>query len=378
MFRRLVVYLFMVLRKFYSGIQHSMCGQIRKEGGEKMRKNVAVVMLALLLMVSCLLSVRRARAVMVDLQVEAFDYYCVGGETISPDATLRAWQECSVDAEFFLHDLAQSWFSDVSVASVNLIAGQSVPLGIAIEVPETVADGTYGMILEFDVDSSYWNRWIFYVHVNEEKMLGVVQERRNYDGWVSGDNLPETIMLPAYKYPIPFSVWVKNPTDSAQFVYFDWTMQMKGDPWVLEGTWDLPVGTLQPDEEVELSFPTILPTRFLQINWTYKFYVHTIDSGGDLTHDGLLEERVVEVESMCLSEQSEPVDVENINWWDGSPLVGDVNCDFKVDLEDLMICKRQLCPFSHDEWYAKCDLNMDGAVDGTDISLIAKHLGDTL
>jgi len=65
-------------------------------------------------------------------------------------------------------------------------------------------------------------------------------------------------------------------------------------------------------------------------------------------------------------------------WHYEGPVVGDVNCDGKVDLKDLFIITLALGTRpGNRRWNPACDLNSDGKVDLRDLYIALKNFGKT-
>jgi len=68
----------------------------------------------------------------------------------------------------------------------------------------------------------------------------------------------------------------------------------------------------------------------------------------------------------------------NIRGVKAQGLVGDLNDDGKVNIEDLIIAAQAFgSTAEHPRWNAKADLNGDGKINVLDIILIATHYGES-
>jgi len=91
-----------------------------------------------------------------------------------------------------------------------------------------------------------------------------------------------------------------------------------------------------------------------------------------------MQKRIISGMSLALVVLSLSMLAFNIRLANANGLVGDINDDGVVNMEDLIIAFQAFGSFpGHPRWNSLADINGNGKVDAADIYIIAKHFGET-
>jgi hypothetical protein len=229
-------------------------------------------------------------------QGEARDYTTSKGSMLTVRGWVTALQQAQMQSLFYAYDLAAGWKIAVH-APPALQLNEPAELTIDFQVPSDALSGTYGMVLNGEVEGEEQWQWIFFVNVEEEKVLGFTQERVSYSGYISGENTPRTIMGPN-KYSFPLTVWVKNVADHYRNFWLDLIIHPVDNPSNYQGTRGRYLGWLDSDQEVSYTWSCTYSSIYWEQSCVVEIWVYS-----DV---GLIEYKAVPFEILCISESTPP------------------------------------------------------------------------